>query len=291
MMSGEYLNRKSRPAVALGTTYEGRDPRLLERILPLVDYIEVTPDSIAEVSGDDVVLNAEIMAELENVGSAVRIGAHGVGLSIGSHNGWSPLYIRLLDQLMERLNLTWHSEHLGYTLVDGENLGTMLAVPKTEEALAMVCARVQALQQRYPLPFLLENIVHILPDHPAEMSDAAFLNALAARTGCHLILDIYNLECDAHNAGFDIPAFLAELDLSAVRELHLACGVEYEGFLLDVHSRVTRDSTVELAAEVVRRAEGAIEIVTYELLPEAVPTLGHDAIIDELRRLRAVFCD
>src|SRR5205823_101733 len=100
-------------------------------------------------------------------------------------------------------------------------------------ALDMVCARVQALQERYPVPFLLENIVHILPDHPAEYTDAAFLNALTARTGCNLILDIYNLECDAHNTGFDIPAFLDELDLSAVRELHLACGVEYRGLLLD----------------------------------------------------------
>jgi hypothetical protein len=291
MTNGEHPQPKSRPVVQLGTTYDESDSTLLERMLPLVDYIEVTPDTIAEFRGDAVVLNEGILTELENVGSAVRIGAHGVGLSIGSHDGWSPLYIRLLDLLTERLNLTWHSEHLGYTLVDGENLGTMLAVPKTQEALDMVCARVQALQERYSLPFLLENIVHILPDHPAEFTDAAFLNALTSRTGCNLILDIYNLECDAHNMGFDIPAFLDELDLSAVRELHLACGVEYGGFLLDVHSRTTRDSTVELAQEVLRRAEGAIQVVTYELLPEALPALGQDAVIAELQRLRAVFCE
>src|SRR5690242_3334286 len=35
----------TRPSLA--TTYEGRDSVLLERMLPLVDFIEVTPDSIA----------------------------------------------------------------------------------------------------------------------------------------------------------------------------------------------------------------------------------------------------
>jgi hypothetical protein len=153
----------------------------------------------------------------------------------------------------------------------------------------MVCERVTAIQQRYGLPFLLENIVHVIPDAPGDYTDAAFLNALTRRTGCGLILDAYNLECDAHNQGFQIQPFLDELDATSIRELHVACGVEHNGFLLDVHSQLTRASTVTLAQDVIRRTAGSAQVAVYEFMPEAVPGLGYDAIADELKRLRVAF--
>jgi hypothetical protein len=275
--------------IALGVSYEGRDPALLERMLPYLDYIEVTPETISEVRGDEVVLNDEVLTELKNVDKQVKIIVHGVSLSIGSHDGWAPTYLRLMDDLLSHVDVEWHSEHLGYTKVDQEHLGIMLAMPKTEEALDLVCERVVAMQSRYDLPFLLENIVHVIPDFPGDYSDAAFLNEITARTGCGLILDVYNLQCDAHNLGFDIPAFLAELDGAAVRELHVACGVEHNGFMLDVHSRLTRPSTVELAKQAIAEVTSNAEVVVYEFMPEAVPGLGHAAIARELAKLRTAF--
>jgi uncharacterized protein len=276
-------------AIGIGASYEGRDPELLERMLPLVDYIEVTLETIAEVHGQNISLSPEIMRELKNIGKAADIIVHGVGLSIGSHEGWSPTYFHLLDDFLEQIDVAWHSEHLAYTKVDEEHLGIMLAMPKTKEALDMVCERVRAIQDRYPLPFLLENVVHVIPDSPGDYTDAGFLNALADRTGCGLILDAYNLECDGHNHGFDIQSFLDELETTNVRELHVACGVEHNGFLLDVHSQLTRSSTIELAREVISRSAGRAQVVVYEFMPEAVPGLGHAAIAEELGRLRTAF--
>jgi uncharacterized protein (UPF0276 family) len=274
---------------SVGATYEGRDPGLLDRILPHVDYIEVTLETIAEVKDHEIVLSDEVMSELKDIGKAAKIIVHGVSLSIGSHDGWSPTYLHLLDDFLEQIDVAWHSEHLGYTKVDEQHLGIMLAMPKTEQALDMVCGRVRTIKERYKLPFLLENIVHVIPDFPGEYSDAGFLNALADRTGCGLIVDAYNLQCDAHNHGFDISTFLAELEPSNIRELHVACGVEHNGFLLDVHSQLTRSSTVKLAQHIVNQAEGNAQVVVYEFMPEAVPGLGYDAIAEELARLRATF--
>lgn len=284
-----HLNKAEPTRVAIGATYEGRDSALLECMLPFVDCLEVTLETIAEVEDDKISLSNEIIAELKNVGKAAQIIVHGVGLSIGSHEGWSPTYFHLLDAFLEQIEVAWHSEHLGYTKVDGEHLGIMLPMPKTEEALDLVCERVQAIQDRYPLPFLLENIVHVIPALPSKYSEAGFLNALTARTGCGLILDAYNLECDAHNHRFDISGFLDELEFGAVRELHVACGVEHNGFLLDVHSQLTRRSTIELAQRIIDRSQGSAEAIVYEFMPEAVTELGHEAIADELRRLRAAF--
>ncbi len=233
-----------------------------------------------------VAIDPGCLAELKSIGDAARVLVHGIGLSIGSHSGWSEAYLRLIDELLDEVDVAWHSEHLGYTIVDGENIGTMLTMPKTTEALELLSDRIAALQERYRLPFLIENVIHMLPDCEGDYCDAAFLNALVERTGCGLLLDVYNLECDAHNHGFDIDAFLDELDLTKVREVHVACGSEYRGFLLDAHSRTTRESTIDLARRVVERAGGSVQAVTYELLREAVPMLGHDAIVEELRRLR-----
>jgi len=287
--SQNYLDRETSTSVAIGATYEGRDPALLERMLPLVDYVEVTLETISQVNDRGISLSGDIMRELKNIGKEAQIIVHGVSLSIGSHEGWSPTYLRLLDDFLEQVDVAWHSEHLAYTKVDGEHLGIMLAMPKTEEALDMVCERVRAIQERYGIPFLLENTVHVIPDCPSDYSEAGFLNELTDRTGCGLILDAYNLECDAHNHGFDIPAFLDELRHDSVRELHVACGVEHNGILLDVHSQLARNSTVDLAQEVVRRSEGSAQVVVYEFMPEAIPGLGHPAIAEQLRRLRAAF--
>ena len=165
-IGSDSLHKKANTRVAIGATYEGRDPGLLERMLPFVDCIEVTLETIAEVNGSGISLSPEIMTELKNIGKAAQIIVHGVGLSIGSHEGWSPTYLQLLDDFLEQVDVAWHSEHLGYTKVDGEHLGIMLAMPKTEEALDMVCERVSVIHQRYGMPFLLENIVHVLPDSP-----------------------------------------------------------------------------------------------------------------------------
>ena len=275
----------------LAVTYEGRDPVLLERLVPLVDYLEITPDSLAISEGERIYLDPAILTELANVANQVQFIIHGIGLSIASHDGYAEAYLRLLDQFLERFPAAWHSEHLGYTMVDGENLGTMLAVPKTQQMLDLVCERVAAIRQRYSLPFLLENIVHLLPDYPGEYTEAGFLNALGQHAGCGLLLDVYNLECDAQNQGFDIPAFLDELHLENVREIHMACGVEHNGFLVDVHSRLLRPSTIQLARQVVERAHGSVWAANFELLPEAIPLLGHDAVVGQVERLGPLFRD
>lgn len=257
---------------------------MLERVVPLVDVLEVAPDAITIFDGDRWQLDPEIVAALRDVAGDVRIVAHGFALSIGTATGWNADYITLLDELFDQIPIAWHSEHLGFTHVAGENLRTMVGLPRTEEALDVVAPRVQQLTTRYGVPFLMENIADLLPDPGGDYSHAGFLNELAARTGCGVLLDLYNLECDAFNHGRDVATFIEELDLDAVQEVHVACGVEHRGHLLDVHSRATRESTVALADSVIDRAPN-LQAITYELMAQAVPILGADGIAAELVRL------
>jgi uncharacterized protein len=273
---------------ALATTYEGGNRRLLEEILPLVEFLEISPDSIAHAEGGTTSLNPEITAELSGARKGVLV--HGVGLSIASADGYSERYIQLLDQVFDRFEVAWHSEHLAYTMVEGEALGTMLAPPRTHEMMDILCGRVRSLQERYQVPFLLENVIRLLPDYAANYSEAEFLNELCHRTGCGLVLDAYNLECDQYNLGFEVEAFLRELDLNCVREIHVAGGVRYGEFQLDVHSGRTADSTLALAHRILKCAP-QVRAITYEYLKDAIPQLGIETICDELLRVGKDLCE
>jgi uncharacterized protein (UPF0276 family) len=278
--------RTGGPSPSLGFSYGGRDPALLDRILPLVDVLEVTPDDLVNIEGDDVALDDRVVDHLAELSGDTTIVVHGVGLSIGSHSGCSPTYLRVLGDFLDRVDVAWHSEHLGYTTVDGSYLGAMLTLPRTDEVLGLMTERAAAVQSRFGIPFLLENVAGLLPDPGGDYTPAGFLNTLAANAGCGLLLDLYNLECDATNQGLDIDGFLDELDLSLVGELHVAGGVQRLGLQLDVHSRLTNPTTRALAARVGAERPGVTTL--FELLPQAINLVGHQAIADELTSLCAV---
>jgi uncharacterized protein (UPF0276 family) len=264
-------------------SYGGRDPALLERLLPVLDVIEITPDDLVRFDGDDVHIDRELLAPLRDAAADRPVIAHGVGLSIASHDGCSATYLRLLDELFDHIDVAWHSEHLGYTTVDGCDLGTMLNAPRTTETFDLVAERASSIRRRYGRPFLLENVANVLPDPGGEHGRAAFVNALARESGCGILLDVHNLECDAANVGTDVGAYLDEIDFARVAEIHVAGGVRRGRYRLDVHSDVAEPSTVDLAQRALRRAPDAV--VTYELLVQAVPLVGADGIAGQLTSL------
>jgi uncharacterized protein (UPF0276 family) len=274
--------------VGLGFSYNGGHPTLFGKVEPFIDCVEVTPDSLA--IADEARVSPDALAELRDIASVVDIVVHGVGLSIASHDGVSQRYIQLLDQVVEELPVKWHSEHLGYVSVDGHHLGTMVAVPRTTEALELLVGRVLWILERYRIPFLVENVVHVLPERSVDLGDAPFINQLVSETGCGILLDAYNLECDAHNNDFDPEAFLRDLNLNAIREVHVAGGVTHKDVLLDIHSRPVAESTTELARRVIAKAD-RVGVVTFELLEEAIPMWGEEAIANQLERLRGALLD
>ncbi|MBV6477648.1 MAG: hypothetical protein HGGPFJEG_00389 [Ignavibacteria bacterium] len=273
----------------LGATYEFKNPSLLEKIYPYINYLEITPDSISTFDGKRSYIPNEIIDEIKALSADKKIVVHGVGLSIGSFDGYSEEYLNLLDSLYDKIDFEWHSEHLGYTKVSGESLGTMLSLPRTNETLDMICERVNEIMKRYNKEFLLENIIRIVPDYKSDFREAEFMNKISESTGCGFILDVYNLECDNYNHGFDIEGYIDELDLSKVKEIHIANGSIEDGFMLDAHCGTVMDSTIELTKKIINLPGNCVKLINYELLDEAIPLLGEDVIAEEYKRLNGIF--
>jgi hypothetical protein len=84
----------------LGVSLSGADPRFLMSVAPLVDFLEVDPEVVAEYKNGRPRIQPRALELISDAAGRVAIVVHGTDLSIGSHNGYSTDYLRLLDELL-----------------------------------------------------------------------------------------------------------------------------------------------------------------------------------------------
>jgi uncharacterized protein (UPF0276 family) len=177
------------------------------------------------------------------------ISLHGVGLALGSAAGLDPRHLERLATLVQRVQPRWVSDHACFARAPLTPGGTavhandLLPLAFTEGALQILVDNVQRVQERLRRPMLVENIAAYLGWQDDQLAEAEFLNALARRSGCGLLLDLNNLVVNALNAGHDpvasVCAQIDGLDIAAVQEMHLAGYHEGEELVIDDHgSRV-----------------------------------------------------
>jgi uncharacterized protein (UPF0276 family) len=284
------------PVLGVGITYQRGLRAAVDACADQIDFLEISPDLLCqEYPLEDrriLAYQPDLLADALDACASRPLVAHGLGLSIGSATGWNESYLDILDDLHALRPFPWHSEHLGYLLTTQPNgralhTGIPLPLPFTDEALDLLVPRARALCQRYGVPFLLENLTYYLPGLPADRGrdEVAFLNELTERSGCWLLLDLYNFYCNAVNFGFDPYEALARLRLDRVVEIHLAGGTTHDGFLLDVHSDFVPEPVWKLLDFVIPKAPNLCGIV-YELLEQAVDIVGIGGIARQLTRVR-----
>jgi uncharacterized protein len=257
-------------------------PAWLQHHLDVVDYVEVTPDLFWTDRGAGsrprFVELPSPMASLDWLAVRRPLVLHATGLSLGSAGADDSEYRDHLAAWSERYAVRWLSDHLSFTRVRsaaGQVRQAALPLPVSydAESLDVVCANVAALQARLAVPFLVENAAHHLELAEPEMSEAQFLGALARRTGCGLLLDLQNL-CVGARSTAARRAFLDELDLGAVAEIHLA---------------VDGSPVVwELLAQVAARAP-RLRGVTLELPEVSWTRLGPDDLRAGLEHARSLW--
>jgi uncharacterized protein (UPF0276 family) len=121
-----------------------------------------------------------------------------------------------------------------------------------------------------------------------DMSEAAFLNELAARTGCGLLLDIHNVYVNSRNHAFDPWSFIGDLDLTRVVEIHIGGGMLVDGFYMDAHSGPCPDAVWWLLEELLPRAPNATGVV-FEVFGSYYPAMGPERLNQELDRARSIW--
>lgn len=169
----------------------------LLQCLPALDFLEVHSENFFGGGG-------AALAVLQQAREHYPVSLHGVGLALGSAAGIDAAHLDQLAQLVSRIEPVRVSDHacfargsLGGTAIHAADL---LPVPFNDEALAVLCANVQRVQDRLRRPLLVENLSAYLGYASSDMAEPELLAALAQRTGCELLVDVNNLYVNALNA-------------------------------------------------------------------------------------------
>ena len=152
----------------------------------------------------------------------------------------------------------------------------------------MIVDRIDQVQRKVEMAFIIENNVYYIDIPDQDMTEPEFLNRLTARTGCGLLLDVHNVYTNARNHGFDALAFLNQIDLTRVVEIHIAGGNEIGGMYTDSHAGPCPEPVWQLLEHVVPKAPNLCGI-TFEFHESYYPLLGEDGIRAQLNQARGVW--
>jgi len=214
----------------------------------------------------------------------VPIVVHGLALSLGGAERPSRRRLRHLAACAEALQAPLVSEHLAFVRAGRHDSGHLLPVPRTRDALDVVCANIARAQARLPVPLALENIATLVEWPDAELSEADFLAEVVDRTGVSLLVDVANLYANTRNHGTDPAAFLDRLPLDHLAYVHVAGGVERDdGFYRDTHRHAVPPAVLELLAELCTRTAPSGVLVEWD---GNFP--GEDELAAELRAVASV---
>jgi uncharacterized protein len=194
-----------------------------------VDFVEV-------ISENFMVEGGRPLDVLRRVRERHPVALHGVSMSIGSADGVDPDYLRRLRRLADAIDPLFVSDHLSWSRINGFNSHDLLPLPYTQEALDVVCANIDRAQDALGRTMLIENPSSYLV-FDGELTEWAFLDAVCARTGCDLLLDVNNIFVSATNHGFDPIAYLSGLPIDRVRQIHLAGHSQGRDLLIDTHDK------------------------------------------------------
>jgi hypothetical protein len=159
---------------------------------------------------------------LEAIRREHPLSMHGVGLSLAADAPPDATHLARLARLIARFAPALVSEHLAWSACKGSYLPDLLPFPRTAAALARLCDNVARTQDALGRIIALENPSHYLHIDGHDYDEIDFLDEIARRTGCMLLLDVNNVFVSARNVGVDANAYVDRFPGARIAEIHLA---------------------------------------------------------------------
>jgi uncharacterized protein (UPF0276 family) len=206
---------------------------------PQVDWFEI-------ISENYMVPGGKPLANLDKIRADYPMVMHGVSMSIGSTDPLNKTYLAKLKQLAERVEPQWISDHLCWTSVDHINSHDLLPLPYDESTIDHLVDRIKQVQDYLGRQILIENLSSYVTFNNSVMPEWQFVNEIAQRADCYLLLDLNNIFVSAHNHHFKPQDYVDGIDSDRVMQFHLA-GHSYNGdMIIDTHDHDVCDPVWEL---------------------------------------------
>lgn len=261
----------------VGIGWRHAHERALLEQRPGLPFIEVHSENFFADGGAPLAL-------LTQARSHYDVSLHGVGLALGSAVGLDDWHLDRLASLVERIDPVRVSDHACFArapLSSGQpvlHASDLLPLAFTRESLDILVANVQTVQERLKRPIGVENLSAYLAWADDTMTEAQFLDELAQRSGCWLLLDVNNLVVNALNAQSTDPVGDASAAVDAigarhVGEIHLAGYHDRGDLVIDDHGSRVHEPVWRVYEHAVRRLgprptliEWDTNLPTFEIL-------------------------
>ncbi len=217
---------------------------------------------------------------------------HGVGSPVGSPRRPPAAGVARFVRDVTALDAAWASEHLSFNRASDAGgdftAGFLLPPRQTKAAAREIAATVREFSAQLAVPFAIETGVNYLRPRSDEMSDGAFMTAIAEAADCGILLDLHNLWCNELNGRQRVDDFLAELSLDRVIEVHVAGGERRNNYWIDAHCGAAPDPVLQIAAKVLPDLK-ELRALVFEIMPDYVPLFGIDNVRREIEKLRRLW--
>ena len=209
---------------------------------------------------------------------------HGVSASIGSTDPLDKNYLSLIKTLMYDLEISWFSDHLCFTHIEGVYSHDLLPLPYTEEAVKHCASKIAEIQDFLGQQILIENVSSYISLHCSQLSEAEFVRAVAEEANCLLLLDLNNIYVNQFNHGDDARKYIDTMPIERVREVHLAGFENKQNYLLDAHNNPVSDEVWELYRHLLKRNSGLPTLIEWDNdIPSLHRLLQEKSAADSLR--------
>ncbi|MEV6941748.1 DUF692 domain-containing protein [Streptomyces sp. NPDC051172] len=237
----------------LGTGIGWR-PEIAEAVerMPGVDWVEAVAENVCP---------GHLPESLRRLRERrVTVIPHGVSLGLGGADRPDEHRLTALAERAEALGAPLVTEHIAFVRAGGPltaspllEAGHLLPVPRTRDALDVLCENVRIAQDALPVPLAVENIAALISWPGEELTEGQFLYELADRTGVRLLIDVANLHTNHVNRGEDPAKALAELPLEAIAYVHVAGGFARDGVWHDSHAHPVPQPVLDILTDLAAR--------------------------------------
>ena len=229
---------------------------------------------------------------LERARADYPLSLHGVGLGLGSADGVDREHLMRVKRAIARFEPGLVSEHACWGHAGGEFFNDLLPLPYTDEAVELLARQVGEAQDALGTRLLIENVSAYVAFEHSQLHEWEFLAAVAAVSGCGLLLDVNNVYVSSKNLGLDAHAFIEGLPVGSVDEIHLAGHAANGAILIDDHGSQVCDEVWQLYAQAIARFGALPTLIEWDTNIPALSTLvaesrRADLLLGELRGLAA----
>ena len=214
------------------------------------------------------------------------ISLHGVGLSLGRADNLDLHHLANLRGLVAELEPCLVSEHLAWSAYSHRHIPDLLPLPLTTKSLSLMCAHISQMQDVLQRQILLENPSNYLLFDQLQIPEPEFLNEVAERSGCQLLLDINNVYVSATNLQRDAYQYVDSIDAKHIGQFHLAGHTEVtrqgESVLIDTQNQLVRNEVWDLFQHAIDQHGDRPTLIEWD---SDFPQL--DVLLDECARAQS----